>query len=60
MKIKVVCCVCRIIIQQGPDNNVSHGYCRRCELETYATENMLTMVEYSELKMLREMSRSST
>ena len=30
--LKVVCCVkeCGKVLQEGPDDNVSHGYCEPC------------------------------
>ena len=30
--LKVVCCIeeCKKVLQEGPDDNVSHGYCEAC------------------------------
>ena len=31
--IKVICCECKKILKEGPDNNVSHGYCEACSIK---------------------------
>ena len=28
--LKVICCECKKVLTEGPDDNVSHGYCEGC------------------------------
>ena len=28
--VRTVCCVCRVVLVEGPPEPVSHGYCQRC------------------------------
>lgn len=28
--LKVICCECKIVLEPGSDDNVSHGYCQPC------------------------------
>ena len=31
--LKVVCCECKKVLTEGPDDNVSHGYCPACSVK---------------------------
>ena len=29
--LKVICCECKKVLTEGPEDNVSHGYCKSCQ-----------------------------
>lgn len=31
--LKVMCCECKKVLTEGPDDNVSHGYCDPCSIK---------------------------